>query len=87
MKTAMIFVGLKIVEGLGLCAVFYWFYWIGGIFNEWRGCTYLEKWWEQLGTGIWIHGMAIGLVAILFGISLGIWKLLKKNIEWAKKWG
>ncbi len=76
MKTALIFVGLKITEIVGFMLVF-------------TSVSYATTYFGY-DQGFWLNGMW-GMLMILLGILLGstlvgvMFGVVAKNIEWAKK--
>ena len=78
-KTIGIFIGIKILELLGLVVATFGIYWLG------RFVFYLfDLTWKYKSIGIiWITGF-FTIIVIAFIITI-IWEILKKNWEWAKR--
>ncbi len=78
-KTIGIFIGIKILELLGLAVATFGIYWFG------RLTSYLFEWtwgYESIRI-IWFVGL-MAIVVIIFTLWI-IWEILKKNWEWAKR--
>jgi len=80
MKKTLIFIVLKLGELLGFCGVLYLCYLLGNYTNPG------ECWYIQAFVGF-IFGIGLPFATFLITamIGIGIWELIKKNLEWADK--
>ena len=80
MNKALIFIALKIVEISGASGFLYLCYLLGRYINP-------DYHWAMQIMGGFVIGVGGPLVAFyaVAVIGVGVWELIKKNIEWANK--
>lgn len=82
MKKILIFIGLKIMEILGVCGITAIAYGIGCFSTRVLGfATHMDLWYEIVIMGF----VCLFILFAGFLICMGIWQALKANWKWADK--